>query len=210
MKNNLLPLAKEGFNYLFFSLFLSFFFFLLDFDFLAFFMFCVSLLIGFFFRNPERELSVFEAASVLSPVDGIVESIVELESDVYAYKVEIQSSCKDVGVLRVPAHATVSKMIKENGARVSQNSKLFTSLNENARITFTTKEGNSFEVLHRLKQSFVPLNIELVEAQNIVQTTRYGMMLNGFTTIYLPQNFRLNISVGSELKASESLMGYFS
>lgn len=200
MKTNLLPLAKEGINYFFISLGLFLLFFILDFDFLAFVTFLVTLYIGYAFRNPERELSVFESGSLVSPVDGVVESITELENDEYAYMVEIQSSCTDVGVLRVPANAKVSQVSKRNGTRVS---KSYSSLNEN-------KEDNSFKVVHRLKQSFASLFIELTEAQDVLQTARYGMMLNGATTIYLPQNFRINVSVGSELKASESLMGYFS
>jgi len=210
MKTNLLPLAKEGITYFLISLSFFILFFILDYDFLAFVLFFVTLFIFFVFRNPERELSVFDQSSLLSPVDGIIESIEELENDKYVYKIEIQGSYRDVGVLRVPAYATVTKLIKRNGTRVSKTSKLFTSLNEYVEINFTTKEENSFKVLHRLKQSFAPLYIRLKEEKSFAQTARYGMMLNGATTIYLPQNFRMSIAVGSELKASESLMGYFS
>ncbi|SFV69467.1 Phosphatidylserine decarboxylase-related protein [hydrothermal vent metagenome] len=183
---------------------------ILDFDFLAFLTFVSTLFIAYSFRNPERELSVFEATSFLSPVDGIVESIQELEDDEYAYKINIQSACSDVAVLRVPASASVSKVLKYNGTRTSKNSKLFSTLNENAEISFVTLEENKFKIMHRLERSFAPLFIELVEKQKLFQTARYGLMLNGRTSIYLPQNFRVNISIGSELKASESLMGYFS
>jgi len=210
MKANLLPLAKEGINYFLISLSLFSLCLVFDFDFLAFIAFFATLFVSFSFRNPERELAIFENGSLLSPADGIVQSITELDNDEYAYKIEIQSSCTDVGVLRIPTHAKVSSVIKSNGSRLSSDSKLYSSLNENAVIVFTTQEENIFKVVHRLQRSFAPLFIELTQEQNVVQTTRYGMMLNGTTTIYLPQNFRLNIKVGSQLKASESLMGYFS
>ncbi|MDQ7059974.1 MAG: phosphatidylserine decarboxylase [Sulfurimonas sp.] len=210
MRSNLLPLAKEGINYFIVSLSFLGLFLILDFDFLAFIAFVSTLLIGYSFRNPERELCLLEASSFLSPVDGVVQSIVELENHEYAYKIELQSSYKDVGVLRVPTNATVSKVVKQNGTRVSKNSKLFQMLNENAEISFLATQDNKFKIIHRLERSFAPLFIELHNEQKLLQTARYGLMLNGTTYIYLPQNFRINISVGSELKASESLMGYFS
>jgi len=210
MKTNLLPLAKEGISYFLYSLAFFILFLLLDFDFLAFLTFTITLFIGYSFRNPERELCVFEATSFLSPVDGIVQSIEELEDDEYAYKIEIQSSCTDVAVLRVPSNAIVSKLLKYNGARTSKDSKLFTTLNENVEISFITQEENKFQIIHTLERSFAPLFIELDEKQKLFQTARYGLMLNGRTSIYLPQNFRVNITIDSELKASESLMGYFS
>jgi len=210
MKSNLLPLAKEGISYFLYSLAFFILFLLFDFDFLAFLTFFLTLFIVYSFRNPERELSVFEARSFLSPVDGIVESIEELEDDEYAYKINILSSCSDVSVLRVPANASVSQLLKYNGARTSKNSKLFTTLNENAEISFVTLEENKFKIMHTLERSFAPLFIELETKQKLLQTTRCGLMLNGKTSIYLPQNFRVNITIDSELKASESLMGYFS
>jgi phosphatidylserine decarboxylase len=210
MKTNLLPLAKEGIYYFLSSVLLLVIFLIFDFDFLAFFTFLITIFIAYSFRNPERELCVFEASSFLSPVDGIVQSIEELEDNEYAYKIEIQSSCTDVAILRVPSNAIVSKLLKYNGTRTSKDSKLFTTLNENAEISFITQEENRFKIMHTLERSFAPLFIELDEQQKLFKTARYGLMLNGRTSIYLPQNFRVNITIGSELKASESLMGYFS
>ena len=210
MKTNLLPLAKEGISYFFCSVSVLVVSLIFSFDFLAFLSLVSSIFIGYSFRNPERNLCVFEAASFLSPVDGIVESIEELHNHRYSYKIEIQSSYKDVGILRAPANATVTAVSKHNGTRVSSNSKLFTTLNENTEISFITEDENKFSLTHRLKQSFAPLFLELHDTQKLIQSTRYGLILNGRTSIYLPHNFRISTSIGSELKASESLMGYFS
>lgn len=46
--------------------------------------------------------------------------------------------------------------------------------------------------------------------ESLKQASRYGFISNATTTIYLPQNFRVNVAVGSELKGSETLIGYFS
>lgn len=210
MKTNLLPLAKEGIHYFLSSLALLIIFLIFDFDFLAFLTSISTLFITYSFRNPERKISVFEAKSFLSPVDGILESIQDLDDDEYAYKIEIRSTCTDVAILRVPANATVSKLLKYNGTRISKDTKLFTTLNENIKISFLTQEENKFKIMHTLERSFAPLFIELEEKQKLFQTARYGLMLNGRTCIYLPHNFRVSVTIGSKLKASESLMGYFS
>jgi phosphatidylserine decarboxylase len=79
-----------------------------------------------------------------------------------------------------------------------------------AELVFEDSNKNRIKVVHRVKQSFAPLYLDVIELQNLRQTSRYGMMINGVTTLYFPSNFRVNVNVGNELKASESLMGYFS
>jgi len=64
--------------------------------------------------------------------------------------------------------------------------------------------------VHRLKQSFDSIHIDAFVNQTRLQGGRYGVMLNGVTTLYLPLNFRLNVNVGNQVKASETLVGYFS
>ncbi|MCK4737887.1 MAG: phosphatidylserine decarboxylase, partial [Sulfurimonas sp.] len=88
-------------------------------------------------------------------------------------------------------------------------SSLSKKINENSELIFIDKNSNTAKVSHRVKQSFMGINIKAREFQNFNQGSRYGVMVNGVTTLYLPQNFRLNISVGSELVASETLVGYF-
>ncbi len=210
MRANLLPVAKEGWKYISSSFALVIFFFVLDFDFLSFLSALLLLTFIYSFRNPERQLPMFEKLSVVSPSDGIVKAIVELEDCVYAYRIDIESSSLDVGVLRVPLNATLESIVKYNGTRVSKDSKLFSDTNENIELVFVDENANRLKITHTLKQSFSPLSINIIKSQNLHQTARYGLMLNGITSIYLPNNFRLNINVGNELKASESLIGYFS
>ena len=209
MRNNLLPIAKEGLPYIFCSIGFFILFGFLDFDFLQFFVFLAIIFFIFTFRNPERELPNFQEASVVTPSDGIISNIEELKDDKYAYKVEINSNYFNVSLLRVPLTSTVKEVKILHGARVSKFNPLHVEINENATIIFQDTNDNTLKITHQLKQSFKTLNIELINLQHLNQGTRYGVMLNGITTIYLPKNFRLNVSVGSEVHASQSLLGYF-
>jgi len=210
MKSNLLPISEEGLKTVAISAAIAALLSLLDFEFLAFIVFCATLFFIYIFRNPERVLPSFDKGSVTAPSDGTVKSIEELNDSEYAYKIVIESDYLDVAVLRAPLDVTVESVILYKGTRVSKKSKLFSDMNEYATLVFLDESGNKCKVVHQLKKSCTPLFLSLIKKQNLRQSLRYGFMLNGITTLYLPSNFRLNVNIGNELKASESLMGYFS
>ena len=210
MKSNLLPISQEGLKYLSYLGIFLLVTLLFNFDFLSLITLILLVATAFLFRNPERSLPTFEVSSVVSPVDGVVKSIEELSDSEYAYKVEIESSYAHVSVLRAPLNATVKEIQKYNGTRVSSSSKLYNDTNERVEIVFVDDSKRIIKIVHRLKKSVASISTDLLKAQNIRQTSRYGTMINGVTTLYLPHNFRISVNIGNELKASESLMGYFS
>lgn len=211
MKSNLFPIAREGWKYFLLSAILFILFYLFSFTLLSFLTFLATIFIVFTFRNPERELALFSEGSVIAPSDGIVNSITEIEDTIYSYKIEIENNCLDVGILRVPMRAKIEAILKQHGSRVSKKSKLFNDINENIELTFIDEKSNKVKITHTLKNSFAPLYVNnIAKEQTVNQTQRYGFMVNGITTIYLPNNFRLNINVSDEIKASQTLLGYFS
>ena len=210
MNNNLLPIAKEGFNRIVISIAALVVFTILDCDLLEFFSFLSILFFIFVYRNPERMTPLFEQMSVVSPVDGVVLSIEEINMEEYAYKLEINSSYLNVSLLRAPISATIESIDAKKGARLSQTSSLSRDINEKVDLVFIDNNQNKIKTTHMLKQSIDDIKIRPMAKQNLIQGNRYGLMVNGVTTIYLPQNFRLNVSVGQEVNASQTLIGYFS
>lgn len=210
MTNNLFFIAKEGWNFILYSVLAFVLFMVIDFEFLAFFAFIFTVFFIFIYRNPERQVPIFQELSVVSPVDGVVLSIEEMDDSTYVYKVEIDTTYTDVSVLRIPFTSSIKQFSIVKGARVSRFNTLGKKLNENSEIVFEDEKNNKIKIVHRLKQSFDGIKIDVLEEQKFQQGSRYGVMINGISTIYLPQNFRLNINVGNQIKASESLIGYFS
>lgn len=210
MRNNLLPVSQAGFKAIGCGVVLLVLTIFLDFDFLSLVLFIATTLLIFVYRNPEREILAFQEQSVLSPVDGKVVSIENIQDSEYAYKITINSSYTDIGVLRVPMNSVIEKINLVRGAKLAQNTLLASKINENSTLIFKDSLLNRVKVTHILKQSFADISISTVEAQNVLQTTRYGFMTNGLSTLYLPHNFRVNVSVGKEVIASETLIGYFS
>ena len=210
MQTNLYPVAKQGWKFLFSSISLFLVFFILDFDLLAFMTFILSICFFVLFRNPERELPITNGNAFLSPSDGTVISIEEFKNESFKYKLVIEGSYFDVGLLRASTNQKLEKIKKRNGTRVSMQSPLFSDLNEYMSLDFTDESNNKFTIEYQLKNSFIPLNINLIEGEKMTQASRYGLMLNGLTTIYLPENFELKAIVGNEIKASSFIVGYFS
>ncbi len=209
MKNNLFIVSKNGYKYIGYALFAALVFLVLDLEFLSLFAFVSALFFVYSFRNPERELAFLDDKAVTSPVDGVVKSIDELESDEYAYKVVIESDYRNVGVLRVPLSGHLESVKIARGARTSKKSKLFHDLNERAELLFADTHNNKIKVLHRLKQSFTPVAIEIFSKETLHKGTRYGFATNSVTELYLPKNFRLDIKPNNEVQAVHSLIGYF-
>ncbi|MCF6339384.1 MAG: phosphatidylserine decarboxylase [Sulfurimonas sp.] len=209
MKNNLLAITKEGRSYIICSTLLFVVFAILDCSYLQFFTFLSILFFLFIFRNPQRLQQHYQDNSVTSPVDGVITSIKELKNNDYLYKIEINSSYGDVSLLRVPFNSSIEWLVKQNGTRLSMYSSLSKNINENVELIFIDEKSNKLKILHRLKQSFMGLNIKPIVFKNIKQGSKYGVMLSGTTTLYLPKNFRLNVDTGGKVIAFESLIGYF-
>ena len=209
MKNNLFPISNNGLKYIFYAFVASIVFAVFDLDTLSFLAFVLIFVIVYLFRNPEREVSIFDAGSVVSPVDGEVVSIEELSDAEYGYKVVIKSGYLDIGVLRAPCNGYVTKVALKNGARLSYTTPTSKALNAQVELFFKQEKHNTIKVKHIIAQSFAPLALTVFQSQSIRQSSRYGFMLHGYTEIYIPKNFRLNLHRGSKLKASQSLLGFF-
>lgn len=210
MKNNLFPIAKDGWIYIAYAMGAFVIFSILDLEFFQLISFVAIVFFLFIFRNPERELPSFEENQVLSPVDGEVLSIESLNaSDEYAYKVLINTTYKDVGILRTPMNASVYYLKKTKGTRLSLDTPLAHKTNENVTIVLKDANSNKIKLTHILKQSLCGVSVDLENEDRVLQSARYGLMVNGITEIYLPKNFRISLVLGEETTASESLIGYF-
>jgi hypothetical protein len=84
------------------------------------------------------------------------------------------------------------------------------SLNERALVCFNDTTGASCIVEHMLDQSIDAISLHSRKGQKLPQGGRYGLMVRGTHTIYLPTQSRVAVKVGEEVRAGESLIGYFS
>ncbi len=213
MNNNTLFIAKEGLKYIAISLFFALLFSLIDWDFLALIALIKAFVLAYLFRNPERVTTHFQNKNIVSICDGKVKSIENIESSKYfsgsAIMIEIDTSYFDTSYLRAPFDAKVSNLVYKSGAQLSLNSPLSHKINEHMSVEFSN-DTDAIIVEAFSQKSFEPLHVYIENDQSIKASSRVAFMLRGITTIYLPSSARISLHVGDEIKASESLIGYFS
>ena len=209
--NDTFIIAKDGFKCIAAAAALMLFFMAVDADLLSFLSSLLLLAAILAFRNPERTIPHFQEDSIVSVADGVIKSIetIEDEKGESSYKIVIKSGLLDTSVLRVPFSCNVSGIEFLYGARLNTLTPLSDSLNEQCRIFFG-KGKKQVRVLHKLQLSSVGIKNYLSEQNSVVQGMRYGLMVNGKTTLILPVNSRVAVKVGEKVRAGETLIGFFS
>ena len=209
--NDTFIIAKDGLKCIAASAVLMLFFLAIDADLLSFLSALLLLATVWAFRNPERTIPHFQQDSIVSVADGVIKSIetIEDEKGENFYKIVIKSGFLDTSVLRVPFSCEVSEAELLYGARLNPLIPLSDKLNEQCRIVFG-KDKKQVRVLHKLQLSSVGIKTHLSEKKQVVQGARYGLMVNGKTTLILPVNSRVAVKVGEKVRAGETRIGFFS
>ena len=164
----------------------------------------------FIYRNPERISNYAQEGSILSCVDGHVKEIISIDNSPIdgkpGFEIVVESGLKDTAVLRSPMASKMHIDKLRHGAMLNTKS-LLKELNETADIRFSSSVGDVL-VRHTLGSWTRPLRFG-VEG-DIMQNQRYGFMINGTSSIFLPSNSRVAIKEGMSLTAGESVIGFFS
>jgi phosphatidylserine decarboxylase len=205
MNNNLFPIAKEGWAHIGYSVVLFLVLGFLDLDFLQFFSFVLILFLVYIYRNPERQIMALEKGGVLSPVDG---KIVDIQKNSDSLVISVESTYNDVSVLRVPIAGSVKTIEHIKGASLHARSPKADKLNEKFSVNFTDDQNRIVNVEHLSTLNFSDISYDLYESQKLIQGSRYGVMLKGVTQISLPKDSKLNVAIGNDIKACESIIAY--
>jgi phosphatidylserine decarboxylase len=207
-------IAKEGWKFLLGSIGAFILFILIEMSLLQFVAFAATIAIVYIYRNPERIVPYYQEHSIVAVADGRVRSIETVDScpmlEGPCYKVEIVSGMFDTSLLRMPFEATAVSAELRRGSRLSTLQPLAGTLNERAQLRFDDASGQSCVVEHMLDQSMDALSLHIHDGHKLPQGSRYGLMVRGTHTLYLPTESRVAVKVGEEVRAGESLIGYFS
>lgn len=207
-------IAKEGWKFIGGAIGAFVLFILLNFDLLQFIAFVAAAVFVYIYRNPERITPYYQEHSIVSVADGRIRSIETVETCPFlegpCYKVEIVSGMFDTALLRMPFEGVVRHVDLRRGSRLSSLRPLALKLNERALLYFEASNGQSCAVEHMLDQSIDSISLHAHHERKLPQGSRYGLMVRGTHTLYLPTQSRVAVKVGDEVRAGESLLGYFS
>lgn len=168
-------------------------------------------LIVYFFRDPDRDIPS-EENLVISPADGKVVLIQEVDEDVYlegkAKQISIFLSPLDVHVNRLPATGKVEYVKYHPGKYLMAWDHRASNLNE--RADFGLLHASGTKIFFRQITGFLARRIvyQLQEGDFVQAGHRFGMMKFGSRMdILVPVNVNIKVNRGDRTVAGETVLG---
>jgi len=168
----------------------------------------VLLITIYIFRNPERIPAEDDKTALLAPNDGNISNIskIILQDGREFLKLEIRKSLLNVSLIRAPISSTISNTKRIHGLFLNIEDKLSKKLGEKVVITL---KSNSKSIFLIMKAGFFSRSIDLFKSIGPLKfAQRFGLLLDGSIELLLPIDMRIKVSVGDEVRAGESVLGY--
>lgn len=169
----------------------------------------------YFFRNPERQISAVDN-EIVSPADGVVMAIEEVEENQYlksrAIKVSIFLSVFNVHINRAPVEGTIDYVHYKPGKFLPAFKSHASYLNERNYIGIRWARNTNLAVLVVQITGFIARRIVcwVKEGERLQQGERFGMIKFGSCTeIYLPMGTEVLVKKGQKIKGGITIVGRF-
>ena len=169
----------------------------------------------FFFRDPERTADA-RADAVLSPADGRVISVREIDGDrnplgAPAVKTSIFMSVFNVHVNRIPVPGTVRNIDYRPGKFLAAHREKASEANESNRILIETQDYRRIVLIQSAGLIARRIVCWVREQDDVLGGQRFGLIRFGSRVdLYLPLGSRLVIEPRQRVKAGETVIGYLS
>ena len=212
MRNQDQPIAVEGYPFIALFAFITVAFGLLDWGFLTFVFFGLTLFAVYFFRNPERVPPSDESA-VVAPADGKVIFVGEVMEERFfkdgVVKVSIFMSVFNVHVNRVPYNGKVLDMFYNRGEFFNASLDKASLENEQSGIFLETPKGARL-LFVQIAGLVARRIVTYPKVGDVLERgRRYGLIRFGSRVdIYFPKGSRIDVRIGDHTVAGESVIGY--
>jgi phosphatidylserine decarboxylase len=213
--NNRLPVAREGIPFIIIGTGLTSIFLILNWKFLASPLAVLTLLIIYFFRDPDRTL-INEKRAVLTPADGKVISIEKLNNSdnllkAPAIKISIFMSIFNAHINRIPIRGKIAQLSYHPGKFFSANRDKASLYNEHNIVILETDQRKKI-VLIQIAGLIARRIVCWVKKGDLVETgQRFGLIRFGSRLeVYLPSDTTLMVKKGEKVKAGQTIIGYIS
>lgn len=174
------------------------------------FFLIITLFIMYFFRNPRRHITKNEL-HILSPADGAVMSIEEINEENFfkskAVKVSIFLSIFNVHANKAPINGIVKYTSYRPGKYLPAFKPHASELNERNTIGI---EGNGIKVIVHQITGLIARRIVcwVKEGDSVVQGENYGLIKFGSCTeIIIPKNVDIQVKLGQKVKGGITIIG---
>jgi phosphatidylserine decarboxylase len=205
-----IPVAREGIPYILIAGFVTLVFAILGWSLLTIPALATTLLIGHFFRDPERVLSA-ESSDVVSPADGKVIAIDRMESapmtDGSCVRISVFMSVFDVHVNRVPVSGVVQGVRYRKGSFVAANLPRASYENEQNWVRILSDSGP--EVVMTQVAGLIARRIVCWPraGDRVEQGERFGMIRFGSRMdVFVPVDADIQVSLGQHVYGGETIL----
>jgi phosphatidylserine decarboxylase len=212
MQKTELPLALEGFPFIFFSGFAALVFSLLGWPIPALLCLLLTAFCVYFFRDPSRVLP--EAANaIVCPADGKVIIIDEIDDTRFlgqrVRKISIFMNVFDVHVNRIPLAGTVERVLMSPGKFYSADKDKAVLHNEYCALTLTTPDQQRYTVVQIAGLIARRIVCRAEKGDQVLAGERFGMIRFGSRVdLYLPLSTRISCTLGERVRAGETVLGF--
>ncbi|QHD65032.1 phosphatidylserine decarboxylase [Neorickettsia findlayensis] len=173
---------------------------------------CVTALVVYFFRDPQRAIAVSKDF-VLSPADGLIckiESALPPQSSELVeemQKVSIYLSPLNVHVNRIPVDGTVRKLHYVPGKNLRADYDSSEDANERQETLIEMVDGRKVVVVQQTGFLARRVVCDLKKDQQVFAGKRFGIIKFGSrVTIYIPKSMPLLVSEGQTVVAGETIV----
>ena len=213
MKTPKVPLAKEGYPFIYFFSLVTIVLALVACQWAAYLGLLVCLFVISFFRDPER-FTPQDPSSVVSPADGKIISIESITDDTYlqaqSYKISIFMNVFNVHVNRNPFDGIVKDIIYTPGRFYSADTDKAVLHNEKCATVLEMQSGETiaFVQIAGLIARRIVNWLELGDAAK--KGERMGLIRFGSRVdVYLPAKAIISVKKGDKVKAGETVLAQF-
>ena len=208
------PIAKPGYPFIGAAAFVTAVVAVLGMKVLALSALLVTFGICMFFRDPDRVIPDDETA-VVSPADGRILLVESLHDERFyggdCTKISIFMSVFNVHVNRIPFSGRIEQVRYHPGKFFSANLDKASADNEHNAVKLRTASDDVLWfvqvaglVARRIVSGLQPGHV-------VVRGQRFGMICFGSRLdVYLPAGYRTSVSVGDNVSAGHSILGYVS
>lgn len=161
------------------------------------------------YRNPERLMEEEDEHALIAPIDGKITAISKVNANDGRewLRVVIQKRLYDVGIARAPMAMRIHTVEKRYGLPLSYTSPLAKALRE--KIVLTCKDkGHEIKIV--FYAGLFSQKIEIFEkVSGLKAGERLAFFTQGEVALLLPLDTRIKVVLNDEVKAGESVLGYF-
>lgn len=213
MKNPRVPIASEGYPFIFFFAFVTLVFGLLELTYAALTGIILTTFVTWFFRDPER-IEPDDPSAVVSPADGKVIIVEQQFDDRFTnqevHKISIFMNVFNVHVNRFPLSGTIKKIALKPGKFYSADTERGALQNEYCALTVYTESGKKYSVVQVAGLIARRIICWAQKDDRLTTGERYGLIRFGSRVdLYLPLDVDIKVGKGEIVRAGETIIGQF-